>query len=140
MTVRGWFSKKRIITGIILLLVVGLILRIFVFKKTDTSGILTDSVQRQDVKQTVLATGQVTSTTDLDLAFKISGIVQRITVKVGDAVQQGQILATLDQRDQLASVTSARGAAAQAQANYQKVLDGASSQEVAVAQAAVDAA
>jgi HlyD family secretion protein len=140
MNFRKWLSRKHIIWSVIILLVIAGILRVFVFKKADTGNILIDTVKRQDIKQTVLATGQVTSSTDLDLAFKLSGIVQRINVKVGDKAANGQVLATLDQRDQLASLTSARGTAAAAQANYQKVLDGASSQEVAVAQAGVDAA
>ncbi len=103
------------------------------------SGVLTDTVKRQDLKQTVLATGQVTSSTDLSLSFKGSGIVARVNTKVGDTVQAGTILANLDQRDQLASLTSARGSLAAAQANYQRVLDGSSSETVAVAQRAVDA-
>jgi HlyD family secretion protein len=80
----------------------------------------------------------VTSNTDLNLSFKSAGIVRRISIKVGDKVKSGQLLANLDQKDQLAALTSARGSLAAANANYQKVVDGSSSEEVAVAQVGLD--
>lgn len=97
----------------------------------------TEVLAQQDIERTVLATGTVTSSVDLELGFKASGVVQRIPVKVGQKVKAGDILAQLDGRDQSASVTQARGAVAQAKANLDKVLAGASSEEVAVAQVAV---
>ena len=78
------------------------------------------------------------STTDLSLSFKSSGVVQQVKVKEGDKVKTGQVLAALDQRDQQASLTSAKGALAQAQANYNRVISGASSEEISVAQGALD--
>ncbi len=137
---RRFFTKKRIIWSVIILLIVGGIGSRIYKSKTDTSNIITEIVKTQDLKQTVLATGQVTSNTDLNLSFKTSGIVRRVNVKVGQKVKAGQLLANLDQKDQLATLTSARGALASAQANYKRVLDGASSEEVAVSQKAVDAA
>ena len=97
----------------------------------------TEKLDAKNIERTVLATGTVTSSIDLDLAFKGSGVVQRIPVKVSQKVKVGEILAQLDSRDQAASVTQARGAAAQAKANLEKVLSGASSEEVAVAQVGV---
>ncbi len=97
----------------------------------------TELLQVKGVERTVLATGTVTSSIDLDLAFKGSGVVQRIPVKVGQKVKEGDVLAQLDARDQNAAVTQARGSVAQAQANLDKVLSGASNEEVAVAQVAV---
>jgi len=134
---KKFFTKKRIIYGIIGLLILGFILS-RVFKGPDISGIETVKVAKADVKQTVLATGQVTSQTDLSLSFKTSGFVNRVYVKVGDKVKQGQIIANLEQKDAGASLTQARGAYAQARANLQKVLDGSSSEEVAVAQVTLD--
>lgn len=97
----------------------------------------TEVLAQQDIERTVLATGTVTSSVDLELGFKASGVVQRIPVKVGQKVKVGDVLAQLDGRDQSASVTQARGAVAQAKANLDKVLAGASNEEVAVAQVAV---
>lgn len=102
--------------------------------------ILTEKVKKQDIKQTVLATGQVVSETDLSLAFKLSGFVSEVNVEEGDKIKQGQVLANLNQKDQLASLTQAQGALAQAEANYKKVIEGSSSEQIAVKQRAVDAA
>lgn len=140
MNIRSWFTKKRLIWGSIII-VLALVIGGCVVKGRDKSGdVLTEAVRRQGLKRSVLATGQVVSKTDLSLSFKVSGVVEKVAVAEGQAVKSGDVLATLGQRDQLAALTSARGALAQAQANYQRVVDGASSEEVVVAQRAVDAA
>jgi HlyD family secretion protein len=136
MIMKSWFTKKKIIFGVIVLLVVGFFF--FRGKGKEGANIQSEAVRSQNLKQTVLATGQVVSTTDLSLSFKASGVVNRVNVKVGDKVKAGQILANLDQKDEAARLTQARGAYQQAQANYQKVLDGTSSEEVRVSQVAVD--
>jgi len=140
MKIKAFFTKKRIIwTVIILLVIVPIAYKIFKGKNPG-ANILTDTVKKTDLKLTVLSTGQVTSQTDLSLSFKISGVVDKVSVKVGDKVKEGQVLANLSAQDQAAKYTQARGALAQAEANYQKVLDGASSEDIALSQAAVDAA
>jgi multidrug efflux pump subunit AcrA (membrane-fusion protein) len=138
MNIRGFFTKKKIIVGVIALVVlagVGLYIK---SKNSSPTNVLTDTVKKQDLKQTVLATGQVTSTTDLNLSFKVSGVVSRVNTKVGAKVKNGQVIANLEQRDQAAALTSARGALAAAQANYDRVLAGASSEEVQLAQTTLD--
>jgi HlyD family secretion protein len=140
MNIRRRFTKRRIIIiAVVLLVLFGIGYKIN-SSKNDTSNILTDTVKRMDLKQTVLATGQVASETDLNLSFRSPGTVKKINVGVGARVKGGDVLAILDQKDLQAALTSARGSLAAAQANYQKVLDGASSEEVAIAQAAVDSA
>lgn len=135
-----FFTKKKIILSIIILIIVGAVGYSVFGKKTDTSNILTETVKRQTLTQTVLATGQVTSATDLALSFKSGGIVSRVNAKVGAQVKVGDALANLEQKDQLAALTQARGSLAQGRASLEKVLAGASSEEVKVAQSAVDVA
>lgn len=135
--VRNWSLRKKIIYGIILVLIV--FLGIMIFKPKDNSAnITTDTARVMNLKQTILATGQVTSNTDLDLSFFSSGVVRSIKVKIGDEVREGQILATLDQGNELASLTSARGAVAAAEAKYKRILDGASREEIKLAQVALE--
>ena len=132
------FRKKRtwIILGVILI-----VAGYFIFKPNNNSkNIVSDFAIYADLKETVLATGQVTSDTDLDLSFNTNGIVKSIKVQVGDKVKSGQILATLDQGSILAGLTSARGALAAANANLQKTLDGASSEEISLAKIALESA
>ncbi len=135
---KKFFTKKKIIWTAIILVVVGFIFWRIKAGSNTSANILTDIVKRQDIKQTVLATGQAVSSTDLDLSFKSSGIVGKVNVKEGDKVKAGQVLATLSQLDQAATLTQALGSLAQAKANYAKVLAGASNEDVAVTQVALD--
>lgn len=138
MKIFEWFkaNKKKSIFFAIVILLLGW--RVFFHKSAPGGSIQTEAAKRQNLKQTVLATGQVTSKTDLSLSFKTSGIVNNVNVKVGDKAKPGQILANLGQNDVAGQLTQAKGALAQAEANYQKVLDGSSDEEVFVAQVALD--
>lgn len=124
------FFKKRYIFAVIFLIII-----VFVSIKNRNSNkdFLVENVKRQDLIQSVLATGQVVSDTDLDLSFNSSGIVKSINVKVGDKVQKGKVLASLDQGSLLASLTQAQGSLLAAQAKYQKTLEGSTLPEIALA-------
>lgn len=130
------YSKKKrswVILGVVIILLV------YFLKPVDNSkNILTDIAKYVDLKQTVLSTGQVTSKTDLNLSFNSSGIIKSLKVKVGDKVKSGQILATIDQGSAFASLTQARGSLAAAKARLQKILDGASNEEITLAQVSLD--
>jgi HlyD family secretion protein len=132
--IKKYSKKKR--TWVILAVVV--IFLIFILKPANTSvNIITDTARYVDLKQTVLATGQVTSNTDLDLSFNSSGIVKSLKVKVGDNVKKGDILATIDQGGVLATLTQARGALGAAQARLKRILE---NEEVKLAQVNYDQA
>ncbi len=132
----GWSLTKKIIYGLLFLLAIFILYLIF-GPKDNSANITTDLVKRENLKETILATGQVTSTTDLNLSFSGSGIVRTLKAKVGDKVYPGQILATLEQGNQLGALTSARGAVAAAEARYKKILDGASGEEVSLSKVAL---
>ncbi len=127
------YIKKKRTWGIIIILV---LVSSYLIFKTPTSALntVTDIAKLSDLKQTVLATGQVVSNTDLNLSFNSSGVVKSIKVKVGDKVKAGQVLATLDGGSELAALTSARGALAAAQARLKRTIEGASSEEIALAE------
>lgn len=96
------------------------------------------TVSNQDVRKTVISTGTVTSESNLNLSFKGIGILTKLNVKVGDKVTAGQILAMLDERDALASIAQANAQVLSAQANLDKVRNGASNPDVQIAQVALD--
>jgi len=121
-------KKKRI--WIPLVIVVLLVLFFVLKPENNAKNTVTDVAKYRDLKQTVLATGQVVSSTDLNLSFNTNGVVKSIKVKVGDKVKAGQILATLDQSSVLGSLTSARGALAGANARYKRILEGATNEEI----------
>ncbi len=110
-----------------------LIALIYAFTHKSASTITVVPVTHGDLKSTVLATGQVTAATDLNLSFSSSGLVQSLPVSVGSKVQKGQILAMLLNNNEYAALKLA-------QANYDKVAEGNSTEEIAVAQVALDSA
>ncbi|MFA6515193.1 MAG: efflux RND transporter periplasmic adaptor subunit [Candidatus Paceibacterota bacterium] len=129
-------KKKRIWIPLAIVIIVGL----FFLLKPDNNAknTVTDIAKYTDLKETVLATGQVVSSTDLDLSFNTNGVVKSIKVKVGDKVKKGQILATLDQSSALATLTSARGALAAANARYKRTLEGATTEEITLSKIILD--
>ncbi|MCX6721338.1 MAG: efflux RND transporter periplasmic adaptor subunit, partial [Candidatus Staskawiczbacteria bacterium] len=125
-----FFRKKRNIWIITILAIVVFLGFLIFARKNNIAGIQTASVQRQNLQETVLSTGQVVSGIDLALSFQSGGVVRRVLANEGDQVKQGQLLASLDQSSALASLTSARGALLQAQANYDKLIAGATFEDV----------
>ncbi len=73
------------------------------------------------------------STRSLTLGFVSGGRIATVSVKVGDSVRKGAVLASLD-------AGNAAGVLAQAKANYQKVVNGATSPAIDVAKATVNSA
>ncbi len=134
--IKIFFFRKRVMIPVVLLLFVG---SYFLFRPDPKLAKITvQKVQRDDLRQTILATGQIISQVDLDLSFNSNGIVRDILVKVGDKVKKGQVLARLDSGQSGASLTSARGGLASAQAQLRKILEGASNEEVNLAQVTLD--
>jgi HlyD family secretion protein len=134
---RQFYTRKKLIWGaVIVVVLLGIGFAVF-GKGHGTNNIQTDTVKRQDIQQTVLSTGQVVSNVDLNLSFQGSGVVRQVLVKEGSHVQAGTTLATLDQASALASLATARGSLAQAQANYDKIVAGASNEDIEVSKAAV---
>ncbi len=123
----------------------------------------TTTVQLGNLVATVNTAGNITPAQEVALNFGQSGTVSKVEVQVGDQVKAGQVLAQLDStalelqlqnaqvnlknaQDQLAQaqspnspedIASARSALAAAQANYNKLVAGASAADIASAQAAV---
>jgi len=135
------FLKKKRNIWIIAIVVVLILLGWLVFgRKNNAGNIQTGVAEKQNLQETVLSTGQVISGTDLQLSFQGSGVVRRVSVKEGSQVYQGQVLASLDQSSALATLTSAQGSLAQALANYNKLVNGATSTDIQTLQDAVNSA
>jgi len=134
------FTKKKIIWTIILLLVAGGIWYYQTKPKNNAANIETATVSQQNLEQTVLSTGQVVSETNLSLSFQTGGVVEQVPVIIGSKVKTGDVLAILSQANAKASLTSASGQLAQANANYRKVVTGTTVEQINVSQKSVDAA
>ncbi len=140
MSMRSFFTRKKIIWSVIIILVAAAIWYFVAKGKNPAANIQTAVLSTQNIEQTVLTTGQVVSATDLNLSFQGSGVVKQIMITSGAKVKAGDVLATLNQDNASAALISAQGSLAQANANYQRVLAGASAESIKVAQEAVNAA
>ena len=97
-------------------------------------------VKKTTVTQGVNVDGTVKPAQDLGLAFEQGGTISKINVKVGDRVKAGQVLAELNNNGLSASVNQASAAVQGSQATYEKLVNGATAQDIAVAQVTLDSA
>jgi len=79
------------------------------------------ALQQPGAMQSIEASGQFTTDDDVMLSFKIGGIIDRIYVKEGDAVRQGQLLAVLKLTEIDAQVQQAALAFDKAQRDHARV-------------------
>ena len=134
-----FLKRKRNIWIIVILIII--IASFFIFgKKNNAGSIQTGFATKQNIQETVLSTGQVISGTNLNLSFQGSGVVSKISVKEGDTVKRGQFLASINESSALATLTTARGSLAQAKANYEKLLAGATAQNIKTVQDSINSA
>jgi HlyD family secretion protein len=125
--------KKTIIFAAIAVVIVALV-AYSQYKKANTPpSYETVKVERGTLKQTVEATGQITSADELSLRFEYSGKVSEVMVKEGDPVKSGQVLMRLNSADLDAAV-------AQALANLNQKLAGATPEDLIYFKSAVDVA
>src|SRR3989344_4357315 len=89
------FIRTRIYLSIGAFVVLLLIGYAFVQGTKETPPNLT-TVRRGTITQTVSVTGKTKPASDSDLAFEKAGRVNRVSVKIGDEVSVGQVLAELD--------------------------------------------
>ncbi|MFA6215357.1 MAG: HlyD family efflux transporter periplasmic adaptor subunit [Patescibacteria group bacterium] len=134
--------KKILKSKIFWAVVVILIIAVGAYFKFASSGkkveYVTQEVKRGSISQTVSATGKVKSASEISLNFKNPGQLAILKVKTGDKVEADQILAQLKANDLAINVNSARADLAQALANLGKIKIGATTQDVAVSQAAFE--
>ncbi|MBP6866289.1 MAG: efflux RND transporter periplasmic adaptor subunit [Candidatus Pacebacteria bacterium] len=129
-SLKNLLKKKKVLVlgGVIVAVVL-----VFVFKNGNGESFSTISPAFGTLTRSVQATGQVVSSTDLDLSFAKSGIVSSVNVKVGDKVRRGQVLASLDSGSDRAAVTKAKASVLGAQAKLKKIIEGSSNEEIALA-------
>lgn len=105
-------NKKRIliwlIVGIIALLAIGRLIRFSGTSKMVEEVIKEVQPQRGDIKVYVTATGSVEPQNRLEIKPPIPGRIEKILVKEGDFVKQGQILAWMSSTERAALLDAAR--------------------------------
>ena len=128
--VKSFLGMKMTIYGIIA--VVLIVSGIFIFRNNSPVE-ETIIAQKENFLNQISASGKVVPTSSVDLGFKNGGRIGKVYFSVGDKVKKGQTLASLEANDALGSLEIAK-------ANYQKLLNGATSNDIDVAKAAVETA
>lgn len=95
---------------------------------------------KQTLLQTVEVTGEIKPAARIDLSFKSSGTLDKVFVKVGDEIKQGEPLVQLEANDLSYAYQRASAALAMAQANLNARLAGETSQSIRVAEAQLEQA
>jgi HlyD family secretion protein len=90
------------------------------------------------VSSNLSTSGVVKASTETNLAFPKGGRVSAVNVKVGDQVYRSATLASLDSGDARGAVEQAQGTYNAASAAYTKLINGAASSDVMIAQVAYD--
>lgn len=95
-------------------------------------------VKREDIVQKVSATGRVAPAKKVNLAFDIQGRIKKIMVKVGDRVNRAEVLCQLEDEELKNQVLQAEAGRDTYQAQLNKLLAGASKEEIKVYETALE--
>ena len=123
---------------IILVIVIAIVAVLINMAQGKKTVYVTEKVQKGTLTQTVSETGTIESASAIDLNFKGSGSLAEIKVKAGDTVKAGDILARLDAGGLEISVRQAQANLNISQANLNKLLAGASLEDLKVSEATVN--
>ena len=103
-------------------------------------GAFTTPVITQPLTVRISASGSVQPVQTVNLSPETSGILEALYVEQGDRVEQGQLVARMKSDELEAQVQQYQAAVAEAEANLQDVRRGSRPEEIAQAEAAVEAA
>jgi len=137
--IKKLFTKKRIIWSSISLILLVIIIGSFVANVSKKNGqVNLFEVEATDLEQTVSETGTVKKSNEIALSFKAGGIIDDIYVEVGDKVKKGKLLAKTDYADLNAQYQKADASFKSAQAQLNKLLAGATAEEISLAETQVN--
>ena len=92
------------------------------------------------IDASISATGNIESKSTSELNFEASGTVIEVFVVQGEDVEEDTVLARIDDTDLQLQLENAKAELNRAQADYQKLLDGATPEEIAEAETQVASA
>ena len=129
------FSKKIIISIVVVAVLAVVLYQSFV--KNGEAEYTLAEVVRAGISQEITETGQVQKGNKVNLSFKNAGRLERIFVVVGEEVKAGDILAKLDISQLQIQIQEAKAALWLAQAQLNKLMAGATAEEIKIAQTEV---
>jgi HlyD family secretion protein len=132
-------KQKIIIFLVIIILILSVAIGIYqgFFKKEKPIFTLAEVI-RGNISQEVSETGQVRKSEEINLSFKNAGRIEKIYVGVGEKVKRGDILAKQDTTQFEIQLEDAKADLSLALAQLNKLLAGASPEEIQIAKTAVE--
>jgi len=128
--------NKKVILVIIIVLLLAIGIYQGFLKEGEPTFTLVEVVWG-NISQEVAETGQVKKGEGINLSFKNSGRIEKIYVEVGDQVDSGESLAKLETTELTIQLQEAKAALSLTQSKLDKLLAGASPEEIQVAETAV---
>jgi RND family efflux transporter MFP subunit len=129
------------IPSIIILIVLAIL--VFIFFPKNQKPILTETAKKQDVIQTVSVTGNIAAQTTANLTFQTAETLSYVGVSLGDYVNKGQAIVSLNQTQLQASLRQSQqdfvAAKAASQQYYDNNTSGTESDVQKVQRTAIDA-
>jgi HlyD family secretion protein len=112
-------KKKSVIATVLLVVVAiaGVLIHRAAFAKGTTSYRFT-AIERGNLESAVSATGTLSAVTTVSVGTQVSGQISELHVDFNDSVKKGQLLARIDPKLQLQTVTDAQASLAKARAQY----------------------
>jgi HlyD family secretion protein len=138
---KGWRklrSNKWFLGSLVLIPILGILAyrqMVVVPQQQAKSKIQTAPVERSNLTITISANGTVQPERSVNVSPKTAGILKQLLVKEGDTVQEGQILAYMDDSNLQGQLQQSQGNLAAAVANLEKLQNGNRTEEIATAQA-----
>ncbi len=102
---KKYLKNRYVIAGLV---VVAILVLYFIMRGGPTTKIESAIVTTGNVIEQVSVTGKISPIDKADLSFDSGGSISHIYVKVGDKVKKGDLLASLDNGDAVASLASAQ--------------------------------
>ena len=111
---------KKILIGIAIVIVLGIVVFIAFRKKEDGLKFRTEKISKGDIVETVTASGNVNAVTTVLVGTQVSGTIKTIYADFNSPVKQGQLIAQIDPATFEAQVEQARANLLSAKANLEK--------------------
>jgi len=134
--------KKRylIVISIVSILILGGLAKALFFSESKNQNEEVFVVRKDDVIKAVYETGTIKKGEEMNLSFNLSGTIKNIQFSEGEKVKKGDVLAELDDTDLKVQLKQAQASLDAYQAQLDKLLAGATQEEIALAQTNVESA
>lgn len=139
---RKMSKKSAIKWGVIALVIIALGALAYTFLKPEevTPNYLTAKAEIGDIENNVMASGKVKALNTVDVGAQVSGEVKRLYVEVGDEVQQGDLIAQIDQVTQKNNLSNEQASLEQSVAAIQSAQADSLSRQASLKSAYADLA